>query len=95
MIECDEVIYAYYYYIYIYIYIYMDILWTNVANIILTNATSTMPTNSDDENVRHKMNCYISHTVLLVIILLLIIAIIYYHNVKHWSKQKDINVLTS
>ena len=83
MIECDEIIYA------------LDILWTNVANIIPTNVTSTLPTNSDDKNVRHKMNCYISHTVLLVIILLLIIAIIYYYSVKHWSEQKGINLLTS
>ena len=66
-----------------------------MANIIPTNVTRTKPTNSDHKNVRHKMNCYISHTVLLVIILLLIIAIIYYYNVKHWSEQKGINLLTS
>ena len=47
-----------------------------------------MLTNSDDKNVRQKMNCYILHTVLSVITLLMIIAVICYHYAKRWSKQK-------
>ena len=38
-----------------------------------------MVTNSDDKKVRHEMNGYILHTVLLVVILLLITAVICYH----------------
>ena len=35
-----------------------------------------MTTNSDDKNVRYKMDCYTLHTFLLVIILFFVIAII-------------------
>ena len=55
---------------------------------IATNDMSTMLKNSDDKKVRHKMNCYILHAVLLVIILLLRLAIICYHYAKHWSNKK-------
>ena len=61
----------------------MDIFPTNVANNIPRNLKSTILTNSDEENVRHKITCYILHTVLLVIILLFIIAIICYHYENH------------
>ena len=42
-------------------------------NIVSTNVTSTMLTNSDDKKVRYKIDCYSRHTILLVIILLFII----------------------
>ena len=61
----------------------MDILSTNVANNIPRNLKSTVLTNSDEENVRRKITCYILHTVLLVIILLFIITIICYHYENH------------
>ena len=32
---------------------------TNVSKPIPTNVMSTMPTNSDDKNVRYKMDCHI------------------------------------
>ena len=51
-----------------------------------------MTTNSDDKNVRYKMDCYTLHTFLLVIILFFVIAIICYHYAKHWSKLKYIYI---
>ena len=50
----------------------------NMTNTLLTNFTSTVSINSDDEKVRYKINC-IFHTFSLVIILIFIIAIICYH----------------
>ena len=72
----------------------MNILSTNVLSTVLANVRSTILTNSDDEKLRYKMECYILHIVLLVIILLFIIVIICDHHVKHRSKQKDIYTLT-
>ena len=63
----------------------------NMANTILANVMSTISINSDDKNVRYKMDCHILHTVLLVVILLFIIAIICYH---YRSIQKRIGALT-
>ena len=57
-------------------------LSTNVTNVVLTKVTRTVPINSDDKNVRYKMDCYILYTVLLVDILLFIIPIVRYHCVK-------------
>ena len=54
-----------------------------MANNVSTNASSTVSTNSDDKKVRHKLGCYIFHTVLLVIILIFIIAIISNRYAKH------------
>ena len=90
MIACDEIINA------------TDSVSRNVTNTIPTNmtdtisinVTSTVSTNSDNEKVRYKMDCYISHTFLLVIILLFTTAIVYYHYPKRRTKQKRICELT-
>ena len=66
----------------------------NVTNNIPKNVTSTVSINSNDKEVRHKINCWILHTVLIVIILLFIIAIICYHYLKHRPKQTHFGVLT-
>ena len=58
------------------------------TNTTPTSVTSTASINSDDKEVRYKMDYYILYTVSLVIILLFIIAIICYHYAKHRSKQK-------
>ena len=50
----------------------------------MTNTIAThVSINSDDKNVKYKIDCYILHAVLLVIILLLIITIVRYHHAKH------------
>ena len=64
-----------------------------IMDIVSTKMTS-VSINSDDIKVKHKIDCYISHTVLLVIILLLITTIICYYFAKHRSKQKGIDALT-
>ena len=46
---------------------------TVVGNEII-NVTNTVPTISDDNSARYKMNCYILHIVLSVTILLFIIV---------------------
>ena len=66
---------------------------TNATKIISTNVTSSVPINSDDKKVRHKIYSYILHTFLLVIKLIFIIAICF-HYTKHSSKQKNICTLT-
>ena len=66
----------------------MDIVSTKMTNTIATDVSI----NSNDKKVR---SCYILHTVLLVIILLLIMTTICYHYVKHRSKQKSIDELTT
>ena len=73
----------------------MDIVSTNLANNLLANSTSTVLKNSDDKNVRYKMDCYILDTVLLVIILLFIIAIICYYYTRHRSNKKSVGALTT
>ena len=65
-IVCDEIIYV------------MYIVSTNVANTISANVS----TNSDNKNVRYKIDCHI----LLVTILLLIITITCYYYAKQRSK---------
>ena len=67
----------------------MDIVSTKVTNTIATN----MSINSDNKNVRYKIDCYILKRVLLVITLLLIITITCYHYAKHRSKEKGIDAL--
>ena len=67
---------------------------TNMKKSISRNVTSTMSANSDNKNVRFKMDYYILHTFSLVIILLFIIAIICYCYTKYRSKRKCIGVLT-
>ena len=61
-----------------------------MINTIATNVSI----NGHNKKVRHKINCYILHTLLLAIILLLIITIVCYHFTNHSSKQKGINGLT-
>ena len=77
-IACDNIIYV------------MGIASTQITNTIATDVSIMLIT----KKVRCKIDCYISHAVLLVIILLLIIAITSYHYVKHWSKQRGIDTLT-
>ena len=60
----------------------IDIASLKMTNTIATNVSII----ADDKKVRHKIDCYILHTILLVIILLLIIIIISYHYVKNRSK---------
>ena len=67
----------------------IDIASLKMTNTIARNVSII----ADDKKVRHKIDCYILHTILLVTILLLIITIISYHYVKHRSKQKGINPL--
>ena len=50
--------------------------------------------NSDDKNVRYKMDFYILYRLLSVAIILFMISIICYHDAKHRSKQKNIDTLT-
>ena len=57
---------------------------TNITNTILINVKSTVSINSNDKNVRYKMNGCILHTSLLVIILLFIITI---QNIGQNKKQ--------
>ena len=64
----------------------------NVTN-STTSLTDTLPINSDDKNIRYKMDYYILHTVLLVIILLFLIRFICCHYANR-SKQKRFMVLT-
>ena len=66
------------------------IAYEKKSNTIATNVSI----NFHNEKVRYKLDCYISHTILLVIILLLIITIICYDYAKHRSKQKDIDAIT-
>ena len=66
----------------------------SVTNIISTNVTSTVSTNSDNKKVKYRMDCYALHTVLLLIILLFINAIICYHCAKRRLKRKNIGTLT-
>ena len=84
MIACEKII----------LYV-MDIVSTNLANNLLANSTSTILKNSDDKNVRYKMDCYILDTVLLVIILLFNIAIICYYYTRHRSNKKSVGALTT
>ena len=67
----------------------IDIASLKMTNTIARNVSII----ADNKKVRHKIDCYILHTILLVTILLLIITIISYHYVKHRSKQKGINPL--
>ena len=60
----------------------IDIASLKMTNTIATNVSII----ADDKKVRHKIDCYILHTILLVIILLLIITIMSYHYVKNRSK---------
>ena len=48
---------------------------------------NTLPINSDDENVRYKIDYYISHTILLMIILLFLITFTCCHYANR-SKEK-------
>ena len=80
VIAYDEIVYV------------MDIVSAEMTNTIPTNVKNTMLTNSDDKKVRHKINCYILHTVLFDHIT--IIPIICYLYGKHWSKQKGIDAQT-
>ena len=66
------------------------IAYEKKSNTIATNVSI----NFHNEKVRYKLDCYISHTILLVIILLLIITIICYDYAKHRSKQKGIDTIT-
>ena len=66
------------------------IAYEKKSNTIATNVSI----NFHNEKVRYKLDCYISHTILLVIILLLIITIICYDYAKHRSKQKGIDAIT-
>ena len=59
------------------------------TNKIATNLTKIY----QSKKVRHKIDSYILHTILLAVILLLIICTICCHYKMHWSKQKDINAL--
>ena len=68
----------------------MDTVSTKMTNTIPKNVTSTMLTNSDDKKVRHKMNCYILHTVLLVVIPLLITAVVCYHYENSGQNKKTL-----
>ena len=77
-IVCDEIISV------------KDIVSTKRTNTIATNVSI----NPDGKKVRHKIDCFILHAVLLVIILLLILTIICYHYGKHRPKQKSIDGLT-
>ena len=78
VITCDEIISV------------MDIISAIMTNTIATNVSR----NSDDKNVRYKIDCYTLDTVLLAIILLLIIAITCYHYARNRSKQKGVDALT-
>ena len=82
MIECDEII------------TFLDIVSTKMKSAVAKNVTSTSSINCHSKKVR---DCYILHTVLLAIILLLIIIIIIicYHYLKHRSKQKGTDALTT
>ena len=52
-----------------------DSVSTNVTNSVSTNVTSTVSMNSNNQEVRYNMDCYILHIFLLVAILLFIITI--------------------
>ena len=60
---------------------------TNVTNTVSTNVTSAVSINSDDENVRYKMDCYILYSFLFLTILLLIFALICYQLMKYSPKK--------
>ena len=78
IIVCDEIINV------------LDKVSTNLANNIPTNVTSTTSINSDNEKVRHRMDCYI-HTISLVIIslfiLLVAISVDCYYYTRRWVKK--------
>ena len=60
--------------------------YLKVFNMIISRNEANVSTNSSDEKVIYKIDCYILHALLLVIILLLIITISCYHYAKHRSK---------
>ena len=66
----------------------MDIVSTKTTiNIATSKVLATI-------KIRHKINCYILHTVLLAMILLLLIATVNcYQYAKNRSKQKGIDAL--
>ena len=65
----------------------MDIVSTKTTiNIATSKVLATI-------KIRHKINCYILHTVLLAMILLLLIATVCYQYAKNRSKQKGIDAL--
>ena len=55
--------------------VYQTNVTTNMANTISASVTSTVSINSNNKKVRHKMDCYILHIILLVIILLITILL--------------------
>ena len=61
----------------------MDSVSTSVANAIPINVTSIVSVNSDDKNIRYKMDYFILHTFLLVTILLLFMIIAKIYNRRH------------
>ena len=63
MITCDELISV------------MGIILSKIANTRATNVSI----NCHNKKVRHKIHCYIFHTISLAMVLLLIMVIICYH----------------
>ena len=59
----------------------IDSVSTNMTTTISRNVKRTASVHSDDNKVRHEMDCYIFHTLLLVTILLFTIAVLYYHKI--------------
>ena len=70
VIACDNILFC------------LDIVSTKMTITIARNVSI----NCHSKKVRYKIQCYVSHTILLAIILLLIIAIICYYYAKHTSK---------
>ena len=62
-----------------------DIVSANAANTISINVICTKSINSDNKDIRQKMDCYILHTLSIVIMLLFMIAIIFYHYAKDYQ----------
>ena len=54
----------------------MDIISTKLTNTLTTDPTSIASINCHSKKVRHKIDCYIFHTVSLMIILLLVIGML-------------------
>ena len=67
----------------------------SVMGIVSTKTTINIATRKvlATIKIRHKINCYILHTVLLAMILLLLIATVCYQYAKNRSKQKGIDAL--
>ena len=66
----------------------IDSVSRNVTNTVTANVTSTVSINSDDKNLRHKMDCPVLHKVLLLVILRFIITAVSYHYGKRKVKIK-------